>query len=198
MLGTSDSCWVRSGCHLSPAILILHPSCPGRKPNPCRPALALQGVQKSTPDTQLNKGYSCFFFLLGPNPRLYPKEYQTLKIQRQGNCWLETTINLNVGHQYKLNLMCDFSSSVWGKDLIQMPNFAHFVLCMFVMQLEPSPARILPVSPLTKKKAKQALNCSKVPVLWVMTGKRWSPLLVLLQTLLEPLHLLKLNSSVLS
>lgn len=44
-----------------------------------------------------------------------------------------------------------------------MPNFAHFVLCMFVMQLEPSPARILPVSPLTKKKAKQALNCSKVP-----------------------------------
>lgn len=34
MLGTSDSCWVKSGCHLSPAFLILHPPCPERKPNP--------------------------------------------------------------------------------------------------------------------------------------------------------------------
>lgn len=47
-LGSSGSCWVKSGCHLSSAFLILHPPCPGRKPNPCSPALARQRVQKST------------------------------------------------------------------------------------------------------------------------------------------------------
>lgn len=44
-----------------------------------------------------------------------------------------------------------------------MPNFAHFVLCMFVMQLEPSPARILPVSPLTKKKSKASTELQQSP-----------------------------------
>lgn len=60
--GACDSCWVRSGCHLSPALLILHPPCPGRNASPCRPALALQGVQKSTPDSQLNKDCAWVFF----------------------------------------------------------------------------------------------------------------------------------------
>lgn len=100
-------------------------------------------------------------------------------------------------HQCKLNLMCDFSSSSWGKDSVQKPIFAQFVLCMFLMQLKPSAAGISPVS-LPGKIQSKNYTAAKCPVLWVVPRRWWPPLLVLLQTLLEPLHLLKLNSSVLS
>lgn len=85
MLGTSDSRWVRSGCHLSPAFLILHPPCPGRKPSLCRPALALQGVQKSTPDSQFNKGYAWVFFFWVQVPDFVLRSIKHLRIHRQGD-----------------------------------------------------------------------------------------------------------------
>lgn len=77
--------WGRSGCHLPPPFLILHPPCPGRKPSPCRPALALQGVQKSTPDSQLNKGCAWVFFFWVQIPGFSLRSIQILRIQRQGN-----------------------------------------------------------------------------------------------------------------
>ncbi|KAI1238850.1 hypothetical protein IHE44_0011941 [Lamprotornis superbus] len=100
MLGASDRT----------TFLILHPPCPGRKPNPCRPALALQGVQKSTPDTQLNKGCAWVFFFWVQIPGFIPRSIKHSKSR--------------------------------GKDPVQKPSFAQFVLgfhlCLLLVKTKAS------------------------------------------------------------